>query len=71
MAGVLARSREGLGGLQRSWSLGGPIAEAVTCGTEGAQKRRTRRIHRGRRCDSPGAMGHGHRGLRSGFVCAG
>ena len=21
--------------------------------------------------NSPGAMGHGHRGLRSGFVCAG
>ena len=42
----------------RSWSLGGPDAEAVTGGMEEeALKRRVRRTHCGRPSDSPGALG--------------
>ena len=36
-------SYSGCDDLGRSWSLGGPIAEAATCGAEEALQRRTRR----------------------------
>ena len=49
----------------------GPIAEAATCGAEKAQKRRTRRTHCVRRCDSSDAMGHCRPRSRFDFVCAG
>ena len=41
----------------RSWSLGGPNAEAVTGVVEEAPRRRTQQTHCGRPSDSPGAMG--------------
>ena len=37
---------------------------------EEAQKRRTRRMHCGRRCNSLGAIGHCHPRSRFGFGCA-
>ena len=52
----------------RSWSLGGPSAEAATCGAEETLQRRTRRTHCGRPCDSPSAMGYYHLRSRFGFV---
>ena len=53
---------------ERSWSLGGPSAEAVTCGAKETLQRRTRRTHCGRPCGSLGTMGYYHPRSRFGFV---
>ena len=45
------------------------VAEAATCGTEEALKRRARRTHCERPCGNPDAMGYVQQRSRFGFVC--
>ena len=48
---------------------GGDVRSGGGAEAAEAQKRRTRRTHCGRPCDSPDARGHCHPRSRFGFVC--